>query len=95
MAVEDFKFHAYTKTGDPDPDTGVDFGNFQSSAIISWGGTRSRSWFYDFSAGPEWNTTNWVVDVQDLDGDGVEEYRMPPIWEYAVGGYRDAGRARL
>jgi hypothetical protein len=52
---EDFTFHAYTKMGDPDPDTGVDFGNFQSSAIVSWGGTRSRSWFYDFSAGPEWN----------------------------------------
>src|SRR5688572_10330449 len=88
---EDFKFHAYTKMGDPDPDTGVDFGNFQSSAIVSWGGTRSRSWFYDFSAGPEWNTTNWDVDFLDLNGDGVEEYRMPPIWEYASGGYRDAG----
>ena len=55
---------------------------------MSWGGSRSRSWFYDFSAGPEWNTTNWVVDVTDLDGDDVEDYRMPPIWEYAVGGYR-------
>ena len=22
----------------------------------SWGGTTSRTWFYDFSAGPEWNT---------------------------------------
>lgn len=88
---EDFRFHAYTKMGDPDPDTGVDFGNFQSSAIVSWGGTRSRSWFYDFSAGPEWNTANWVVDTTDLDGDGGEEYRMPPIWEYAAGGYRDAG----
>ena len=85
---QDFTFHAYTKMGDPDPDTNVDFGNFQSSAINSWGGTRSRSWFYDFSAGPEWNTTNWVVDAQDLDGDGVEEYRMPPIWEYATNGYR-------
>ena len=84
----DFKFHAYTRTGEPDPDTGFDFGTLQSSAIVSWGGTRSRSWFYDFSAGPEWNTANWVVDVRDLDDDGIEEYRMPPIWEYAVGGYR-------
>src|SRR6185503_14286890 len=32
---QDFKFHAYTKMGDPDPDTGVDFGNFQSGAIVS------------------------------------------------------------
>jgi hypothetical protein len=84
----DFTFHAYTRTGDPDPDTGVDFGEFQSSAMLAWGGTRSRSWFYDFSAGPEWNTSNWVVDVQDLDGDDIEDYRMPPIWEYDVNGYR-------
>ena len=84
----DFAFHAYTKAGDPDPDTGVDFGNQQASAMISWGGSRSRSWFYDFSAGPEFTTTNWVVDVRDLDDDGTEDYRMPPIWEYAAGGYR-------
>jgi hypothetical protein len=85
---EDFTFHVYTKQGDPDRDTGVDFGALQNSAMVSWGGTRARSWFYDFSAGPEWNTTNWVVDATDLDGDGVEEYRMPPIWEYVDGGYR-------
>ena len=88
---QDFAFHAYTKMGDPDPDTGVDFGTFQTGAIISWGGTRSRSWFYDFSAGPEWNTVNWAVDSPDLDGDGAEDYRMPPIWEYAAGGYRSPG----
>jgi hypothetical protein len=87
---QDFKFHAYTKMGDPDPDTGVDFGNFQRNAIISWGGTQSRSWFYDFSAGPEWNTANWRVDVRDLDGNGIEDYRMPPVWEYAVNGFRAA-----
>ncbi len=29
----DFKFHAYTRTGDPDPDTGFDFGTLQSSAM--------------------------------------------------------------
>ena len=59
------------------------------SAITSWGGTTSRSWFYDFSAGPEYNTTNWVVDVEDLNGDGTPEYRMPPVWEYASKGYRE------
>lgn len=85
---QDFTFHAYTRTGEPDPDTGVDFGQFQSSAMLAWGGTGSRSWFYDFSAGPEWNTTNWLVDVTDIDGDGIEDYRMPPIWEYAANGYR-------
>ena len=28
------------------------------------------------------------MDVKDLDDDDIEDYRMPPIWEYAVGGYR-------
>jgi hypothetical protein len=84
----DFRFHVYTKKDDPDPDTGHNFGNRQSRAITSWGGTSSRTWFYDFSAGPEWNTNNWVVDVKDLNGDGQEEYRMPPIWEYDANGYR-------
>ncbi len=59
-----------------------------SRAITSWGGSSSRAWFYDFSAGPEWNTVNWLVDDKDLDGDGEEDYRMPPIWEYSPGGYR-------
>jgi hypothetical protein len=84
----DFRFHLYTKTDDPDPDTNHNFGQRQSRGLNSWGGTRSRTWFYDFSAGPEWNTTNWVVDVTDISGDGSEEYRMPPIWEYAANGYR-------
>lgn len=84
----DFRFHVYTKTDDPDPDTGHNFGNRGSRAMNSWGGTNSRSWFYDFSAGPESNTDNWVVDEEDLDGDGRAEYRMPPIWEYAANGFR-------
>jgi hypothetical protein len=84
----DFKFHVYTKLDETDPDTGFNFGSLANTAMNSWGGTRSRTWFYDFSAGPEWNTTNWVVDDEDLDGDGVAEYRMPPIWEYAANGYR-------
>ena len=84
----DFRFHVYTKKDDPDPDTGHNFGNRGSRALNSWGGTSSRTWFYDFSAGPEANTDNWVVDADDVDGDGVADYRMPPIWEYASNGYR-------
>jgi hypothetical protein len=84
----DFRFHVFTKKDDPDPDTGFAFGGLASRTISSWGGTSGRTWFYDFSAGPEWNTTNWFVDEKDLDGDGQEEYRMPPIWEYAANGYR-------
>jgi hypothetical protein len=86
----DFQFHVYTKTDEPDPDTGHNFGEDQISNLIAWGGTSSRVWFYDLSAGPEWNTDNWNVDQPDLNGDGIEEYRMPPIWEYTEGGYRDA-----
>jgi hypothetical protein len=96
----DFKFHVYTKIGEPDPDTGYDFGaNRQSRKMIAWGGTTAddeetglrstrRVWFHDLSAGPEANTANFIVDELDVDGDGVEDYRMPPIWEYTAGGYR-------
>jgi hypothetical protein len=84
----DFQFHIYTKTDEPDPDTEHNFGEEDFAKMIAWGGTSSRIWFYDLSAGPEWNTDNWVVDTRDLDGDGVEEYRMPPIWEYTQKGYR-------
>jgi hypothetical protein len=86
----DFKFHVYTKTDEPDPDTGYNFGELRASRkMIAWGGTHSRLWFYDLSAGPEAWTNNWNVDTPDLDGNGVADYRMPPIWEYTSGGYRD------
>ena len=75
----------------------------QSRKIIAWGGTTAddeenglgstrRVWFHDLSAGPESWTGNWNVDDADLDGDGVDDYRMPPIWEYG-GGFRRARRA--
>ncbi|CUS06343.1 conserved exported protein of unknown function [Candidatus Promineifilum breve] len=86
----DFQFHVYTKTDAPDPDTGYNFGEVRDSRkMIAWGGSHGRTWFYDLSAGPEAWTDNWNVDDPDLDGDGVEDYRMPPIWEYAAGGFRD------
>ncbi|MFG1992957.1 hypothetical protein ACGFJ7_23550 [Actinoplanes sp. NPDC048988] len=96
----DFKFHVYTKTGEPDPDTGYDFGaNRDSRKMIAWGGTTAddeetglgrtrRVWFHDLSAGPESWTANYDVTNADVDGDGVADYRMPPVWEYAAGGYR-------
>ena len=90
----DFKFHVYTKTNEPDPDTGYNFGQLRDSRkVIAWGGTAPddeenglgslhRIWFYDLSAGPEGWTDNWNVD----DDYG---YRMPPIWEYGnMSGYR-------
>jgi hypothetical protein len=98
---DDFKFHVYTKTNEPDPDTGYNFGELRESRkIISWGGTAPadeengysgparRIWFYDLSAGPESWTDNWNVDDPDLDANGQIDYRMPPIWEYKSGGFR-------
>ncbi len=100
-----FKHHVYTKTNEPDPDTGFNFGSqADSRKLVAWGGTTardeengegktSRVWFHDLSAGPHSFTDNWNVDNPDLDGDGQEEYRMPPIWEYyAEDGYRPASR---
>jgi hypothetical protein len=85
----DFAFHVYRKTDEVDTDTGFNFGaELDSRAMIAWGGTSGRSWFYDLSAGPESWTSNWDVDDADVDGDGEADYRMPPIWEYARGGYR-------
>lgn len=96
----DFKFHVYTKTDEPDPDTGYNFGQLRESRkMIAWGGTTPddeesglgslhRIWFYDLSAGPESWTENWNVDDPDVDGDGAPDYRMPPIWEYGTDGYR-------
>ena len=97
----DFAFHVYTKTNEPDPDTGYNFGvNRESRKFIAWGGTTAddeenglgsthRIWFYDLSAGPESWTDNWNVDDADVDGDAVMDYRMPPVWEYgSSAGYR-------
>jgi hypothetical protein len=96
----DFKFHVYTKTNEPDPDTGYNFGVLRDSRkLIAWGGTTAadeenglgstrRVWFHDLSAGPESWTENWNVDTPDLDGNGVEDYRMPATWEYTANGYR-------
>jgi hypothetical protein len=102
---EGFKHHVYTKTDEPDPDTGYNFGEERDSRkLIAWGGTTAddeesglgsteRIWFHDLSAGPDSVTDNWNVDTPDLTGDHVEDYRLPPIWEYyAAEGYRDESK---
>jgi hypothetical protein len=105
----DFRFHTYTKFGEPDADTGYDFGvNRQSRKLIAWGGTppddeetgaggpTHRVWFHDLSAGPDANTGGWNVDDSDLDGDDKDDRRHPPVWEYlTAGGYRDPGDITL
>lgn len=85
----DFRFHIYTKTDEPDPDTGHNFGAEDTHRLVAWGGSTSRTWFYDLSAGPDSLTFGWNVDDADINGDEVPDYRIPPIWEYATGGYRD------
>lgn len=90
----DFKFHVYTKTDEPDPDTGYNFGELRESRkVIAWGGTTPddeesglgslhRIWFYDLSAGPDYWTDNYAIDA-------APGYTMPPIWEYGnMAGYR-------
>jgi hypothetical protein len=97
----DFKFHVYTKTDEPDPDTGYNFGELRSSRkMIAWGGTTPddeetglgslhRIWFHDLSAGPESNTGQYDITNADIDGDDALDYRMPPVWEYgSTKGYR-------
>lgn len=72
----DFQYHVYTKTDQPDPDTGFNFGTeLDSHKMIAWGGSYDRSWFYDFSAGPEGWSNNWAIDE-------APGYTIPPIWEY-------------
>jgi hypothetical protein len=94
---DDFIDHVYVKTGEPDPDTGYDFGLLRHSRkIVAWGGTAPddeesgygggvahRVWFYDLSAGPESWGGSYEVTSADIDGDGERDYRIPPIWEYA------------
>jgi hypothetical protein len=98
----DFIDHVYTKIGEPDPDTGHDFGLLnQSRKIIAWGGTPPddeetglgsrgvhRVWFFDLSAGPEAWGGNFDITNADLDGDDEPDYRIPVAWEYAADGYR-------
>ncbi len=98
----DFRFHTYVPTDhpDPDPDTGIMW-HEDAQNMIAWGGTTPdddqnglgslrRVWFYDLSAGPEFNTSNCALDpnfVLNIIGPGA--YTMPPIWEYGnVTAYR-------
>ena len=96
----DFRFHVYTKTDEPEPDTRFNFGTERDSRkLTAWGGTTAadeesglgrtrRVWFHDLSAGPEAFAGSYDITNADLDGDDVPDYRIPPAWEYAEDGYR-------
>ena len=99
----DFRFHVYTKTDEPEPDTGYNFGTLRDSRkLTAWGGTTAadeesglgrtrRVWFHDLSAGPEAFAGSYDIENADLDGDDEPDYRIPPAWEYADDGYRSPG----
>lgn len=84
----DFKFHSYTRAEAADTDTSAKFGGKASRRLIAWGGSvrdkapAQRVWFYDLSANPDVWTNGYDVTNPDVDGDGVPDYRMPPIWDY-------------
>ena len=89
----DFIHHIYFKPGEPDPDTGEDFGYWLTRLMTAFGGTTpddeqnglgsvNRIWFFDLSTNPGWGLYNMFIDYGDLDGDGVVDYTMPPTWEY-------------
>lgn len=91
----DFKFHSYTRldavdsdADQSDPEPASQFGTRGSRRLIAWGGSvrdkgpAQRVWFYDLSANPDPWTDAYDVTNPDVDGDGVPDYRMPPIWEY-------------
>lgn len=84
----DFQFHLYEKVDEPSTDLGINIGEMDWAKVIAWGGTSSRTWFFDASAGPDFYSGSYDVDNADLDGDGVADYRLPPIWEYRQDGYR-------
>ncbi|HKP68760.1 MAG TPA: hypothetical protein VJV05_05730 [Pyrinomonadaceae bacterium] len=91
----DFRFHTYVPFDFPDPDP--DTGTFLPADLLkfnAWGGTTPdddqnglgslrRVWFYDLSAGPEFNTSSCALDPDDvLAIVGPGAYTMPPVWEY-------------
>src|SRR5438445_10243933 len=89
----DFQFHSYMKLDERDIDTGFIAGFFTNRRMRAWGGTSGtdpdhapgplrRIWFADLSAGPDALAASYEITTADFDGDGVLDYRIPPIWEY-------------
>jgi hypothetical protein len=90
----DFRFHTYAYFA-VQPEIGLFPPNYDFAQTNAWGGgapdhaqsptsSLGRVWFLDLSAGPEWGSSNWYLEVPDFNGDGVVENRLPPIWEYGT-----------
>ncbi|MFC4426465.1 hypothetical protein [Deinococcus navajonensis] len=89
----DFKFHTYSheRPDAVETDTNVNFGARSSRRTVAWGGTPAadqtaakRVWFFDQSANPDYWTSAWNITDYDIDGDGVYDKRMVPVWEYGT-----------
>ena len=90
----DFRFHTYAYFA-VQPEIGLFPPAHDYAQTIAWGGgtpdqvqsptsALGRVWFLDLSAGPEWASSNWYLEVPDFNGDGIVENRLPPIWEYGT-----------
>ena len=90
----DFVFHTYGFLGQR-PGTAFPIGFTHAGQMVAWGGSpadvpygalgrEARVWFYDVSAGPDWGSGNWLLGPADVNGDGVTDHRIPPIWEYGT-----------
>lgn len=77
VSMGSFVFHTYF-FNEPDPDTGMPFGLRGSRQCIAWGGTMGRVWFYDFSAGPDYWSSNWNPAYYW----DKKNQAKPPIWHY-------------
>lgn len=90
----DFRFHTYAFLGQR-PGFPFPIGFTHEGQMVAWGGSpadapygalgrTARVWFYDVSAGPDFETANWYLEQADFSGDGVPEERIPPVWEYGT-----------
>ena len=94
----DFMFHVYTKTDEPDPDTGYNFGLLRDSRkLTAWGGTAPADEESGHAAGHGMNDGHemhahrlWFYDLSagpegwsdNWNLDADFGYTIPPIWEY-------------
>jgi hypothetical protein len=90
----DFRFHTYAFLGTR-PGSAFPTGRTQGGQMVAFGGSTpdapygaidrlARLWFYDLSAGPDYGTASWLLDVADFTGDGIPDERVPPVWEYGT-----------
>ena len=79
---QDFKFHVYVKT-DERSRYRLQLRSIRASRkMIGWGGTGVPCMVLRPLRRSDSFTNNFDVDNADITGNGVLDYRIPPIWEY-------------